>query len=83
VKRGTLQHEVFEGEDLVVLSKSKSIDIKVNCKDNAGKIIEPVKYGLIVTLEVADDVDIDVYEKVKQGIAEQIRDKAREQVPIR
>ncbi|EIN6342560.1 S8 family peptidase [Vibrio parahaemolyticus] len=83
VKRGTLQHEVFEGEDLVVLSKSKSIDIKVNCKDNAGKIVEPVKYGLVITLEVADDVDIDVYEKVKQGIKEQIRDKAREQVPVR
>ncbi|WP_351121618.1 S8 family serine peptidase [Shewanella sp. T24-MNA-CIBAN-0130] len=77
VRRGTLQHEIFEGEDLAVLTEDRILEIKVNCKNNASKIIEPVKYGLAITLEVADGVNIQLYQEIQQAIEEQIREQNR------
>jgi hypothetical protein len=43
--------------------------IQVNCRKDAGKIEEPVPYGLVVSLEVAEGIDVAVYEEVRQRIA--------------
>ena len=83
VKRGTLQHEIFEGEDLAVISEEKTLEIKVNCKEHAAKIIEPVKYGIAITLEVAEDVDIQLYQEIESAIMDQIRQQSREPIPTR
>jgi hypothetical protein len=42
--------------------------IKVNCRQEASKIDSPVPYGLAVSLEVAEGLDIAVYEEVRQRI---------------
>ncbi|RTR38195.1 S8 family peptidase [Shewanella canadensis] len=80
VKRGTLQHEVFEGEELAVITEDRTLLIKVNCKDNASRIVEPIKYGLAITLEVAEGVDIQLYQEIQEVIEEQIREQARAQL---
>lgn len=79
VKRGTLQHEIFEGEELAVITEDRTLLIKVNCKDNASKIVEPIKYGLAITLEVAEGVDIQLYQEIQEVIEEQIQEQARAQ----
>lgn len=79
VKRGTLQHEIFEGEELAVITEDRMLEIKVNCKENASKILEPIKYGLAITLEVADGVNMQLYQEIQEVIEEQVQEQIREQ----
>ncbi|NLA32250.1 MAG: hypothetical protein GX880_10610, partial [Methanomicrobiales archaeon] len=69
VRRGTVQHEIFEGEEAHPFSDGDTLDIKINCRNDAGKIVTPVKYGLIVSLEVAQGVNIAVYDEIRTHIA--------------
>ncbi len=73
VKRGTVQHEVFEGEGAEPFIDGDVIEIKVNCREDAGKIQSPVAYGLAVSLEVAEGVDIAVYNEIRTRIAPPIQ----------
>nr|VFJ94494.1 MAG: Subtilase family protein [Candidatus Kentron sp. LFY] len=68
VKRGTVQHEVFEGHKAEPFSDGGAIEIKVNCREDAEKIKKPVAYGLAMSLEVAEDVDIAVYDEIRMRI---------------
>ncbi len=56
VQRGTVQHEVLEGAKAVDFQDGDTIAIKVSCRADAGDIPEPIRYGLAVTLEVAENV---------------------------
>ena len=73
VKRGTVQHEVFEGQKAEPFIDGDVIKIKVNCREDAGKIQTPVAYGLAVSLEVAEGVDIAVYNEIRTRIAPAIQ----------
>lgn len=77
VRRGTLQHEIFEGRELAVITKDRMLQIKVNCKENASKILEPIRYGLAITLEVAEDIDMQLYQELEVIIRDQIREQER------
>lgn len=68
VLRGTVQHEVLEGESAVPFQDGDFIGIKVNCRADAGNLDEPIRYGLAVTLEVAEGLAIPVYEEVRQRL---------------
>lgn len=74
VQRGTVQHEVLESAKAVDFQDGHGITIKVNCRADAGDIPEPIRYALTVTLEVAEGIDIPVYQEV--------RDRLRIRVPI-
>lgn len=78
VRRGTIQHEVFEGRTAEPFIDGEVLEIKVNCREYAGKIREPIAYGLVVSLEVADGIDIPVYNEIQTRIvpAIQIRSTA-------
>jgi len=65
-RRGTVQHEVFEGKRAAAVTED--LKIKVNCKEDAAKIHNSVPYGLAVTLEVAEEIDIAIYEEVRTRI---------------
>ena len=73
VRRGTVQHEVFEGQRAEPFIDGDVIKIKVNCREDAGKIQNPVVYGLAVSLEVAEGVDIAVYNEIRTRIAPAIQ----------
>ena len=77
VKRGTVQHEVFEGNQAIPLSDGDSLTIKVNCREDAGKIQNAVEYGLAVSLEVAEGVDIAIYNEIRTRIAPAVEIRAR------
>ncbi len=68
-QRGTVQHEVFEGDRSVAITDDAKLMIKVNYREDASKINEPVAYGLAVTLEVAEEIDIAIYEEIRARIA--------------
>lgn len=73
VRRGTVQHEVFEGSDAVAFSNDGVMQIKVNCTKDAGKIEDPVPYGLIVSLEVREGIDIPVYQEIRSRITPMVQ----------
>ncbi|MCS0305652.1 S8 family peptidase [Vibrio diabolicus] len=83
VRRGTLQHEIFEGSRIEILSANRELEIKVNCKKDAGRIVEPVKYGLAITLEVAPSIDMNVYESIRDMIQPRVQEQARTQIQTR
>lgn len=72
-RRGTIQHEVFEGESAVDISDGDTLRIKVNCRKDARKINTPIAYGLVVSLEVAEGVDLPIYNEVRTRIAPTVR----------
>ena len=73
VRRGTVQHEVFEGQGAEPFVDGDAIKIKVNCRKDAGEIQNPIAYGLAVSLEVADGLDIAVYNEIRTRIAPAIQ----------
>ncbi len=68
VRRGTVQHEVFEGSGAIAISEDENLTIKVNCRKDAAKIISPITYGLVVSLEVAEGTDIAIYNEIRTRI---------------
>lgn len=75
VQRGTVQHEVFEGSDAVAFQDGDDLIVKVSCREDAGDIVEPVRFGLAVTLEVTEDLllPIAIYEEVRERLAVRVR----------
>lgn len=78
VRRGTVQHEVFDGEQAVPIADDANLTIKVNCRKDAGRIQEPVAYGLVVSLEVAEGLGIAVYDEIRTHIASAIEIRTRD-----
>jgi hypothetical protein len=68
VQRGTLQHEVLESDKAVDFQDGDGIVIKVNCRADAGDIPEAIRYGLAVTLEVAEGINIPIYQEVRDRL---------------
>lgn len=64
VKRGTLQHEIFVGDKAVAFEDGENISIRVVCKKDSGEIVNHVPYVLAATLEVAEEVALDIFEDV-------------------
>lgn len=86
VQRGTLQHEIFEGTNTDTVQDGDKMIIKINCRKDADDILEPVRFGLTVTLEITEDVPlypVSIYEEVRQrlsvrvpaGMGVQLRDE--------
>ena len=68
VRRGTVQHEVMEGERAAAFADGDSLDVRVNCKADAGELPDDVPYALVVTLEAAPMVGVAIYEEVAARI---------------
>ncbi len=68
VCRGTLQHEIFTGGEAKYWNIEEPLEIKVNCKQDANNLTVPIEYGLFVTFEVAEGVDMDIYTGVTTSI---------------
>jgi hypothetical protein len=68
VKNGTIQHEVLEGADVVSFQDGDSIQISVVCREYAEHLDEDVAYGLAVTFEIGEDIDLPIYEEIKDRI---------------
>lgn len=73
VLRGSLQHEIFESNQIVVWGADDAIQLKVNCANVADdKFSGYVPYALMVSFEIDAAVNIDVYERVSTKISPKI-----------
>lgn len=64
VRKGTLQHEIFR---VSPKNLGDRINIFVDCYAAMRNLDEPIPYGLAVTLEVSENIDI--YEDIRKAIA--------------
>jgi hypothetical protein len=65
VQRGTVQHEVLEGKRAAAFVDGDNLDIQVSCRPDAGALDETVPYALAVTLEVAEEIGVPIYDEVR------------------
>jgi hypothetical protein len=65
VRRGTVQHEVLEGEKASVFTDGAQLVVTVNCKSDRSRLKEKVPYALVASLEVSQAVGIAVYDEVR------------------
>lgn len=72
VRKGTLQHEIFEGEDPIVWNDDDLI-IKVSCKEEAEKIRMAIPYCLFVSFEVAEGLDVNLYSDVATKVRQRVQ----------
>ena len=72
-RRGTVQHEVIEGGRAVAFVDGEALSIDIDCRIDAGKLVGPIRYGIVATLEVADSVQADIHAQIRQGLRLQQR----------
>lgn len=63
-RNGTLQHEVFQGERASAFGEDETLLIKINCHADASALQEAIRYGLVVSIEVAEGLRIPVYDEI-------------------
>ncbi len=72
-ERGTVMHQVFEGDKARAFEEN--LLLRVSCREQAGGLSEDIPYAFAATLEVAEGVEMPIYEE--------IRERVRPPVPIR
>ena len=68
VQRGTLQHEILGGERAGVYVQDENLEIQVSCRAGAGTLEAEVPYALAVTLEIAEALDVNIYDEVRTAV---------------
>lgn len=66
-KRGTIQHEVYEGKKASTFVDGDSLVIKVDCKKEDA-LTAPVKYFLMVSLEVRAITGLPIYQEIQEKL---------------
>jgi hypothetical protein len=74
VQRGTVQHEILEGTNLIPFYQDgDSILLHIACKKDAtARLDVAIPYGLAVTLEVAEGVQIPIYQQLRARLQQQV-----------
>lgn len=74
VLRGTVQHEVVEGSNrIAAYQDGDSILLHVACrKDATARLDDAIPYGLAVTLEVGEGIQIPIYEQLRTRLRPQV-----------
>jgi hypothetical protein len=65
-KKGTVFHERYQGARAVPFIDDGHLSLKVWCKEDAGGVESPVRYGIAVTLEAENAIPI--YEEIEQRL---------------
>jgi hypothetical protein len=68
VTNGTVQHEVLEGSSAVAFIEGDTMSIEVDCRVDAGRLESPVRYALVASIEVAEDIGVDIHSEVQSAL---------------
>lgn len=69
VRRGTVQHEVLEGDEAISIVDGDILPVQVNCRpDAATKITGAIPYALLVSLETAEPLGVSIYDQIRAKI---------------
>ena len=68
-----MQHEILEGEAATAFVDGRDVEVRVNCKADAGELDEPVPYALAVSLTVAEGLEVPIYQEVRERVHARVR----------
>jgi len=68
MRRGTVQHDVWEGEKAAAYTQDANLSLLVSCAPDAGELIDKIQYALCVSIEVAPGIELPIYEEVAARI---------------
>lgn len=69
VLRGTVQHEIWEGDRTALpIVDGEMFQCNVNCMEEAPGLIVPIKFAICMTLEVGVEAGIDIYSEMRDRI---------------
>ncbi len=68
VVRGTVQHEIFEGDKATAFESDSNLKIQINCRADAGDLTQAVPYGLVFTFEIAENLNLPIYQEIATRI---------------
>ncbi len=71
-RRGTVQHEIYQGENVTTYGEDEILTFQVNCRSDAGQLERPVHYGLAITLEVEERTGLPIYDEIRTRIRPRI-----------
>jgi len=66
VPRGSLFHVRYAGERAVAFVDGNTLALRVFCREQGGALDQSIRYGLAITVEAGEAVQ--VYEEVRQGL---------------
>ena len=75
VLRGSVQHEIFEKnrEKTGSYGEGQNISLQVICRADATESLEAkIPYGLAVTLEIGEDINIPIYQEIRQKLKQPV-----------
>jgi Subtilase family len=75
MRRGTLQHDVLENSLADVYVDGSQLKVKVSCRGQASGlktrlVNHEIEYGLAVSLEIAENPEVRIYDEIKTRIDE-------------
>lgn len=71
-KRGTVQHEVFMGSTASTFQDGDDLVVTVQCAKE-DKLTAPIKFVLMATLEVAADINLNLFQEVQARLQSSIQ----------
>lgn len=79
VRRGSCQHEIFEGSQAMVFSSDDTLPIHVQCMDDAQRLKAgaQLRYGLVVSVETAVETSTTIHEEIRAQLQAQARAQVR------
>lgn len=80
VLKGTVQHQVLEGEAAVAVVEGTERLIDVDCRTGAGSFSAPVRFGLAASLEVSSNVRINIQGDVLARLRQEVPEEGEVQV---
>lgn len=73
VRRGTVQHEILNGDAATTFVDGDSISFQVNCRKLVTGSVGAVPFGLAVTLEVGENVEIPIHAEIAERLRARVR----------
>lgn len=67
-RRGTIQHEVFAGNRADAYNDGDMISIAVNCAEHGGRLEDEVPYAVVISLEAAPELEVEVFAEISDRI---------------
>lgn len=82
VRRGSVQHEVFDGSRAIVFNDGDSLPVHVECMDDAQRLRagETIRYGLVISVETRVTTSTTVHDEIKTHLRTRARAQARQRL---
>lgn len=68
VKKGTVQHEVLSGDQAIAFAEGDELVVLVQCAEDAKPCVEPIAFGLCISIEVEQGVGLPIHQEVSAAV---------------